>query len=137
MKIHPLFLCLLFISLSLLGCAKSVVKLNEDNNRFYQEANRAKTQMAPADYKRWIMNQIANKKAHLAGLEGRKDREGQMLGNHEAMTEGAATVGGQEGVHAFQADRSRQYMQELEEQKKLIRRHLFYLNSQLSELDNK
>lgn len=89
------------------------------------------------DYKRWIQSQIANKKAHLSGLEGIRDREGQILGNYEAMTESATSVTGQGGVHDFKADRSKQKLQELEEQKKLIRRHLLYLNSQLSEMDNK
>lgn len=138
MKTHPPFLYLLLSLLLLTSCSRTAtVKLKEQNKDFYYQANRAKSQMTPKDYKAWLVRQIQNKKAALAGLEGVKDREGQMLGNHEAMTEGATSVSGHGSDHDFKADRSRQRLKELEEEKKLIRRHLFYLNSQLSDLDTK
>ena len=130
-------ICLsILVMLIFISCAhKNSTNLVMENKKFYRSASIAKRNLTPVNYKKWLINQINNKRAHIAGLEGVRDREGQLLGNHEMMTEGSASVSGQGGVHGFKAERSRQRLQELEDQKNLIKRHLFYLKSQLSQIE--
>lgn len=134
MKIPPFFLVLL--SSLLLSCAQGP-DLKKEKKDFYELAHRAKTSMSKPEYKRWLQNQQRVLQDQLAAMKGMEEREGRMLNQHEVMTQGSSTVGGPQDIHGFQADRSRQSLKRMDDRKKLIERKLFYINSQLSELDSK
>ena len=93
--------------------------------------------MSKPEYKRWLLRQRQVLQDQLSAMKGLEDREGRMLNQHEVMTENAASVGGPQDIHGFKADRSRQSLKQMNERKVMIERKLFYINSQLSELDSK
>lgn len=93
--------------------------------------------MTKPQYKRWLQDQQRALQGQLAAMTGVEEREGRVLNQHEAMTENSALVGGPQDIHGFKADRSRQSLKRMDERKKMIERKLFYINSQLSELDSK
>lgn len=132
MKIPPFFYIL--ITLFIIGCAQGP-DLKKENRDFYQLANRAKDSMSRPEYKRWLETQRRRIQDQLSIMKGQQEREGRILDHREVMTEGAASVGGPQDVHGFKADRSRQNLKRMEDRKKLLERHLFYINSQLSQLD--
>jgi hypothetical protein len=132
MRIPPLFYILL---LFILGCSQAP-NLKKENQDFYQLAQRAKTTMLTPEYKRWLQNKREGINTELAAMGGQESREGRVLDQHDLMTEGSTTVGGPQDIHGFKADRSRQSLKRLDNRKKMLERHLFYINSQLSQLDS-
>lgn len=130
MKIPPFFYVLLF----LLGCSQAP-NLKKENRDFYQLANRAKESMSKPQYKRWLLNQRKRIQDQVSMMKGSQEREGRVLDQHEMMTEGGAMVGGHQDVHGFKADRSRQNLKRMDDRKRMLERQLFYINSQLSQLD--
>lgn len=118
-----------------LSCSQAP-NLKKENQSFYELAQRAKTTMIKPEYKRWLKSQREEIETQLAAMGGQEDREGRVLNQHEVMTESSATVGGPQDIHGFKADRSRQSLKRLDNRKKMLEKHLFYINSQLSELDS-
>lgn len=124
--------CLLLV---LTACARHEKQMGQENKEFYQRAEQAKISLKGADYKNWIKREAQRINDELLSIEGQRDRSGRVLDHQESATGGSANVSGPQDVHGFQADRTRQHLMRLEERKSLLRRHLFYLNSQLSQLE--
>lgn len=127
---------LIFSLMILGGCASSKVDLKKENKNFYTLAKRAKEEMKGEAYKNWLTKMLSQKRTELVALGGLEQREDKVLGQHEAMVGSSATNGNQQDLHEFQADRSRQALFEMKQQRKMVERHIFYLNSQLSELES-
>ena len=139
MKVPPFFYSLtLIFALMVSGFSCSTKSdLKKEKNDFYQLAYRAKNSMSKPQYKRWLQNQQRILQDQLSAMKGVEEREGRMLNQHEVMTESSTTVGGPQDIHGFKAERSRQSLKQMNERKIMIERKLFYINSQLSELDSK
>lgn len=133
MKKH---LALILIPLFLLSCAATEKKkLHQENDQFYEHAARAKRELKKSEYKAWLNKQLLHKRSELAAMSGVKDREEKVMGSHEAMVESSTRNGNQQDIHEFKADRSRQALYRMQKRREMVERHIFYLNSQLSELD--
>ncbi len=126
----------LLVSLNLLfSCASNKQDLKKDNDDFYQLAARAKAELKGSAYKNWLNKQLAHKRGELAAMTGVQDRETKVLGQYEAMVESPTRNNTQQDIHEFKADRSRQALYRMKNRRLMLERHIFYLNSQLSELD--
>ncbi|MEC7276154.1 MAG: hypothetical protein VXV96_07525 [Bdellovibrionota bacterium] len=132
-NIFSILLVLLMISV---GCAQSKGNLKSENQDFYSLAKRAKSELKGKAYKDWLNKMLERKRGELAGLSGAQDRETRVLTQHEVMEESSALNGNQQDIHGFKAQSSRQSLHKMQERRKLVERHIFYLNSQLSELEN-
>ena len=120
----------------LLSCSSNnKAQIKKDNDQFYELASRAKSEMKKSDYKIWLNKQLDHKRSELEAMTGIKDREEKVLGQYEVMVESSTRNGNQQDIHEFKADRSRQNLYRMQNRRQMLERHIFYLNSQLSELD--
>ncbi len=125
----------ILLSIFLLGCASTKPNYTKEHQDFMRQADRARSEMDHKSYKSWLNRKLEEKRSHLKALSGWEKREEKIHGQHEMMESSTATSGAGPDIHEFQARSSAQQMHHYAEQRKLIEREIFYINSQLSTLD--
>jgi len=100
-------------------------------------ANRARSEMSTMAYKNWLNQKLVEKQSHLQAISGWQDREKKIHEQHEMLDSASVTTGGGPDMNEFKARNSAQQMHRNSEQMKLLNKEIFYLNSQLSSLENK
>ncbi len=128
-----IFLSILFLTM---GCAGTRTDYKKEHQDFMRQADRARSEMDNQAYKSWLNRKLQEKQSHLKALSGWEKREEKIYGQHEMMESSTAATGAGPDVHEFKARNSAQQMHHYSEQRKMIEREIFYLNSQLSALEN-
>ena len=125
----------LLTSLLIVSCAQ-VPNYEKEHQSFLSMAQRAKSEMEPAAYKKWLTQKISEKESHIQAIGGWEEREGRIYSQHEMVSSSSATSSAGPQTSDFQANSSELQMRRYQDQKRYIQKELFYLRSQLSALES-
>lgn len=128
---------IVFLSIFLTACAVGKqIDYKKEHQDFMRQADRARSEMDRKVYKSWLNRKLQEKQSHLKALSSWEKREEKIYGQHEMLESSTSATGAGPDVHEFKARNSAQQMHHYAEQRKIIEREIFYINSQLSALEN-
>jgi len=123
---------LILLSLFIVGCSTQQGRDIDKHQQFLTQVEAHKRQLKGKEYKNYLMKMVSHKQDEMKVLKS-MIKKAEIQSAHQDQT--ARTL--DDRHYDFQADRSRQNLQQISDRVKVVESEIFFLNAELSSLEEK